>query len=155
MRKAVIGGAAVFSLALALGATGAHAGKSRIVKIDRSTTVQFEDLPGSTGDRVFGQLSVGSGPAKFASRCLAGQTVVIRHTLTKPGGGSPPPTPVGTVTTNAQGAWELTSYEAAGALQLLYDTFQIEVPKHRLTPKGVSPKRVCLGATNFITVPSE
>ena len=154
MRRGIIGGAAALSLALVLGATGAHAAKSSIVRIDRSSTVQFEDLPGSTGDRVYGQLSVGSGPAKFASRCLAGQSVQIRHTLTKPGGGSPPPTLVATVRTDAQGAWELTSYEAAGAAQLLYDTFQIQVVKHRLTPKGVSPKRVCLGATNFITVPS-
>jgi len=154
MRRAVIAGAAALSLAVVLGATTATAGDTGIVRIKRSTTALFQDLPGSTGDRVYGQLSVSSGPAKLASRCLAGQTVVIRHTFTKPGGGSTAPTLVATVTTDAQGAWESTSYEAAGATQLLYDTFQIEVPKHRVPPKTVRPKRVCLAATNFTTVPS-
>jgi hypothetical protein len=154
MRRVGLAGIAGLLVAIVFGVTGATAGESKIVRIDRKTTVQFEDLPGSIGDRVYGQLTVGSGPAKFASRCLASQTVLIRHTFTKPGGGSDPATLVATVKTDAQGAWESTSYEAAGATQLLYDTFQVEVPKHRLTPKGVSPKRVCLKATGFITVPS-
>jgi len=155
MRRGFIAGAAALSVAIALGATSASAGDTGIVRIDRKITVQFQDLPGTTGDRVYGQLSVTSGPAKLAGRCLAFQSVVIRHAFTKPGGGSTTPTPVATVKTDAQGAWELTSYEAAGAARLEYDSFQVEAPKHRLAPKRIRPKRVCLGANCFITVPSD
>jgi hypothetical protein len=127
------------------------------VKIQRSTTVGFEDLPGTTGDRVFGQVSIGAksqatSPA-LSARCLAGQQVLIKHTLTAPGGGSAPPKVIGSTTTDAQGAWEFTAYEANGASQLMYDTFQIEVPKHPLL-KNARHKHICLAASGFITVPS-
>jgi hypothetical protein len=142
-------------LALLIGVQSAQAEKRRI---PRSTTVHFEDLPGSTGDRVFGQLTVGqpqAGSASASSRCLAGQQVVIRHTLTRPGGGSPEPTVVGTATTDATGAWEFTGYEASGANQGLYDTFQVKLPKHPLGPKNARLRFVCLGASGFVTVPSD
>jgi hypothetical protein len=133
----------------------AGAGSKKIVGVKRKITVQFQEVPGSTGDRVYGQLSASSGPAGLRSTCLAGQTVQIRHTLTKPGGGSPPPDLIATVKTDPQGAWELDSYEAAGATQQRYDTFLVKAVKHRLTPKHSAVKRVCFGAFGFITVPSD
>ena len=140
-------------VALLVGVQSADARK--LVKIQRSTTVQFQDLPGSTGDRVFGQLSISpksqaSFPA-IASRCLAGQQVLIKHTLTAPGGGSPPPTVIGSATTDAQGGWEFTGYEANGISLQRFDTFQIEIPKHPLV-KNKRRKNVCLAASGFVTV---
>jgi hypothetical protein len=156
VRGAVIVLIAGAAMALLGGVQSAAAGP---IKIERSTTVQFEDLPGSTGDRVFGQLSIGakstsSHPA-LAARCLAGQEVQIKHTLTAPGGGSPPVTVVGKAATDSTGAWELASYEASGYEVQKFDTFQVEVPKHRLGRKTASGKRVCLGASGFVTVLSD
>jgi hypothetical protein len=135
---------------------GVQSAGAHTVKIQRATTVQFEDLPGSTGDRVFGQITIGaksqsSFPA-LAARCLAGQEVLIKHTLTAPGGGSPPPQVVGRATTDVQGAWELTSFEARGFDVQKFDTFQIEVVKHKLGKKTKNGKHVCLGASGFVTV---
>jgi hypothetical protein len=152
------------ALTLTIGVAGADAHKR---KIQRWTTVQFQDLPGSTGDRVYGQVNLGAKPqepiegggepflarsAGIAGRCLAGQKVLIKHTLTAEGGGSDPPTLVGTTTTNATGAWEFSSYEASAANQLLFDSFQIEVAKTRLKPKSHRHKHVCLGAFGNVTV---
>ena len=155
MRRAVVVliAGAVFAL------LGAQMAAAHTVKIKRSTTVAFTDLPGSTGDRVFGQLSINpksqaSFPA-LAARCLAGQRVLVKHTLTSPGGGSPPVTVLGTAITDATGAWEFTSYEASGFAQQKFDTFQIEVVKHPITKKTVGGKHVCLGASGFKTVLSD
>jgi hypothetical protein len=152
------------ALTLTIGVAGADAHKR---KIQRWTTVQFQDLPGSTGDRVYGQVNLGAKPqepiegggepflarsAGIAGRCLAGQKVLIKHTLTAEGGGSDPPTLVGMTTTNATGAWEFSSYEASAANQLLFDSFQIEVAKTRLKPKSHRHKHVCLGAFGNVTV---
>jgi hypothetical protein len=151
------------AVALTISVAGADAHKR---KIQRWTTVQFQDLPGSTGDRVNGQLNIGAKPqepfegggeplfarsAGIAGRCLAGQKVLIKHTLTAEGGGSDPPTLVGTATTNATGAWEFTSYEAQAANQLLFDSFQIEAAKTRLAPKNARHKHVCKGAFGNVT----
>jgi hypothetical protein len=154
------------ALTLTIGVASADAHKR---KIQRWTTVQFQDLPGSTGDRVYGQLNIGAKPqepieggeplfarsAGIAGRCLAGQKVLIKHTITAEGGGSDPPTLVGTTTTNATGAWEFTSYEAQAANQLLFDSFQIEVAKARLAPKNARHKHVCKGAFGNVTVFSD
>ena len=148
---------ALFAMAVTLALfVGVQSASAHTVKIQRTTTVQFEDLPGSTGDRVFGQVSISAksqsqAPA-LAARCLAGQEVLIKHTLTAPGGGSPDPTVVGKATTDATGAWEFTSYEAAGFGVQKFDTFQIEVPKHQLGKKTKSGKHVRLGASGFVTV---
>jgi hypothetical protein len=164
LRRAAVVAAIAASISLTAGAGSAEAHKR---KIERRTTVQFEELPGSTGDRVYGQVSLGSQPqepfyaaggpptaraAGIAGKCLAGKKVLIKHTLTAEGGGSDPPTLVGTATTDAQGAWQFTSYEAAGANQLLFDTFQIEVVKTRLAPKNFRHKHVCKGAFGNKTV---
>jgi hypothetical protein len=164
MRKAGIVAAATLSLTIALGVGSADAHKR---KIQRWTTVQFQELPGSSGDRVYGQVNIGSKPqepidgggepllarsAGIAGKCLSGQKVLIKHTLTAEGGGSDPPTLVGTTTTNATGAWEFTSYEATAANQLLFDSFQIEVAKTRLPPKTHRHKHVCIGAFGGVTV---
>jgi hypothetical protein len=135
-------------------------------KIQRWTTVQFQELPGASGDRVYGQVNIGAKPqepidgggeplarsAGIAGRCLSGQKVLIKHTLTAEGGGSDPPSLIGTATTNASGAWEFTSYEAQAANQLLFDSFQIEVAKTRLKPKNARHKHVCKGAFGNVTV---
>ena len=149
--KAVFAMTMMLALFVGVQSAGAHT-----VKIERSITVEFQDLPGSTGDRVFGQVSISSRsqsrtPA-LAARCLAGQQVQVKHTLTAPGGGSPPVTVLGTATTDAQGAWEFTSYEADGFGVQKFDTFQISVPKHKLGKKTKSGKHVCLGASDFVTV---
>jgi hypothetical protein len=151
------------ALTLTIGVASADAHKR---KIQRWTTVQFQELPGSSGDRVYGQVNLGAKPqepiegggepllarsAGIAGKCLSGQKVLIRHTLTAEGGGSDPPTLVGTATTNATGAWEFTSYEASAANQLLFDSFQIEVAKTRLKPKNHRHKHVCLGAFGGVT----
>jgi hypothetical protein len=149
--------AAALTLTIAVASADAHKRK-----VARWTTVQFQELPGASGDRVYGQVSIGAKPqepieplarsAGIAGRCLSGQKVLIKHTLTAEGGGSDPPTLIGTATTNASGAWEFTSYEAQAANQLLFDSFQIEVAKARLKPKNARHKHVCKGAFGNVTV---
>lgn len=157
MSRFVVLGVAAALLVLIAGAGSASAHKR---KFERQTTVKFEDLPGSTGDRVSGQVALGRKPEEpvfgysgalawksgVAARCLSGQTVLIKHTLTAEGGGSNPPTLVATAITNVTGAWQTTAYEASGANQLMFDTFQIEVAKKRLKPKNLQHKHVCIGA---------
>jgi hypothetical protein len=147
--------AAAFALTVGLGTASAHKRK-----FERQTTVKFEDLPGSTGDRISGQVALGRKPeepqygnreplakkAGLAARCIAGQKVLIKHTLTAEGGGSGEPTVVASAITSATGVWETTAYEASGGTQLLFDTFQIEVLKTRLKPKNDRHKHVCIGA---------
>jgi hypothetical protein len=164
MNRATIAVAIAATSILVLGVGDANAHKR---KIERRTTVEFQDLPGATGDRVSGVVSIGREPeeplygsgeplraraAGIAGRCLEGQKVLIKHTLTPEGGGAAPPTVVATATTDAQGHWEVTSYEASGANQLMFDTFQIEVTKKRLRPKNVRHKHVCKGAFGNKTV---
>jgi hypothetical protein len=156
MSNLLRGAAIVAALTFIVGLGDASAHKR---KFERQTTVKFEDLPGSTGDRVSGQVALGRKPEEpvfysgalawksgVAARCLSGQTVLIKHTLTAEGGGSNPPTLVATATTNAAGAWQTTAYEASGANQLMFDSFQIEVAKKRLKPKNLQHKHVCIGA---------
>jgi hypothetical protein len=145
------------SVALIVSAGSADAHKR---KVERWTTVQFQELSGSAGDRIYGQVNLGPKPeeplmarsAGIAGKCLSGQKVLIKHTLTAEGGGSDPPALIGTTTTNTTGAWEFTSYEASAANQLLFDSFQIEVAKTRLPPKNHRHKHVCLGAFGNTTV---
>jgi hypothetical protein len=158
MSRRVVLGVVVGAMSLLIAGAGSATAHKR--KFERQTTVKFEDLPGSTGDRVSGQVALGrkpeeplfgySGPlawkAGLAAKCLSAQTVLIKHTLTAEGGGSDPPTLVATAITNATGAWQTTAYEASGANQLLFDSFQIEVAKKRLKPKNFRHKHVCIGA---------
>ena len=146
---------ATLALTLGLGSAGAHKRK-----IPRQTTVVFEELPGSTGDRISGQISIGSPPeetdpgggeplaatAGLAGSCLRGQRVLIKHNLTAEGGGGGPQTVVATAVTDATGAWQTTAYEASGANQLQFDTFKVEVLKKRMKPKNARHKHVCIGA---------
>ena len=153
MRRATVLLVGGILMAVMVGVQGAAAHDARI---SRTATVQFQDLPGATGDRVFGQLSIGqksqsSFPA-LAARCLAGQRVVIKHTLTAPGGGSAPPQVLGTATTDAQGAWEFSGYEANGLSVGKFDTFQIQVMKHPIGKKSHRHHHICLGANGFVTV---
>jgi hypothetical protein len=145
--------AAVLTLTVGLSNASAHKRK-----LHRQTTLVFEDLPGSSGDRISGQVSIGSPPeepyseeplaraAGLAASCLKGQRVEIKHTLTAEGGGSDPPTVVANAVTNAQGAWQTTAYEARGANVLMFDSFHVEVVKKRLRPKNSRHKHVCIGA---------
>jgi hypothetical protein len=154
----VVAIAAALALAVGLGTASAHK-----KKFARQTTLVFEDLPGSTGDRLSGQVSLGAPPSEdpppdpggeplarktgLAAKCLGGQTVRIKHHLTSEGGGEAGPTTVvATATTGATGAWQTTAYEAAGANQLKFDTFLVEVVKKRLKPKNARHKHVCIGA---------
>jgi hypothetical protein len=163
MNRATIVAVIAATSILVLGVDGASAHKR---KLERRTTVEFQDLPGATGDRVFGVVSIGREPeeplyssgephraraAGIAGRCLEGQKVLIKHTLTPEGGGAAPPTVVARAATDAQGHWEAT-YEASGANQLMFDTFQIEVTKARLKPKNARHKHVCKGAFGNRTV---
>jgi hypothetical protein len=161
-----LGLVAGLALALSISAAGTAAAHKR--KIDRQTTVTFQDLPGSSGDRVSGVVSLGApadpfdpapGPEEFsqptaftsgiAGRCIGGASVTIRHNLTVGEGGGPasPQAVVARATTDASGAWQTTAYEASGANQLLFDTFHVKVEKRRLKPKNDRHKHVCLGAT--------
>jgi hypothetical protein len=150
--------AAVLAVTLGLGSAGAHKRK-----IPRQTTLAFEELPGSTGDRISGQVSIGSPPeqtdpggggggeplartAGLAGSCLRGQRVLIKHNLTSEGGGGGEPTVVATAVTDATGAWQTTAYEASGANQFKFDTFKVEVEKKRMKPKNARHKHVCIGA---------
>jgi hypothetical protein len=141
--------AAALVLTVGLGVASAHKRK-----FERHTTMAFEELPGSTGDRISGVVSLGPKPeepfavsAGLAGKCLAGQRVEIKHHLTVEGGGEAGPTTlVATATTDATGAWQTTAYEAAGANQLMFDTFLAEVVKKRLKPKNDRHKHVCIGA---------
>jgi hypothetical protein len=154
----VVALAASLALTLGLGSAGAHKRK-----IPRQTTLVFEELPGSTGDRISGRVSIGSPPeetdpggggggeplaatAGLAGSCLRGQRVLIRHNLTAEGGGGGPQTVVATAVTDATGAWQTTAYEASGANQLQFDTFKVEVEKKRMKPKNARHKHVCIGA---------
>jgi hypothetical protein len=151
----VVALAAVLALTVGLGSASAHKRK-----IQRQTTVVFEELPGSTGDRISGQVSIGAPPqetdpgggeplaaaAGLAGSCLKGQRVEIKHNLTAEGGGGGPSSLVATAITDAQGAWQTTAYEASGANQLQFDTFKVEVLKKRLPPKNARHKHVCIGA---------
>jgi hypothetical protein len=151
------------TLLLAAGLSNASAHKR---KIARQTTVVFEDLPGSSGDRISGQVSIGAPPeepppdggeplartAGLAANCLKGQRVEIKHNLTAEGGGSDPATVVANAVTNTQGAWQTTAYEARGANDLLFDSFHVEVVKKRLRPKTSRHKHVCIGAFGNRTV---
>jgi hypothetical protein len=146
---------AVLTLTVGLSNAGAHKRK-----LPRQTTLVFEDLPGSSGDRISGQVSIGAPPeepqpyggeplattAGLAASCLKGQRVEIKHTLTAEGGGSDPPTVVANAVTNAQGAWQTTAYEASGGNVLMFDSFHVEVVKKRLRPKNSRHKHVCIGA---------
>ena len=148
------------ALGVGVGEAGAHKKKTQ-----RNTTIMFQDLPGSTGDRIYGQLALGAKPEEpfslaFAAargNCLAGQKIEIEHNLTIPDGAGPagPRTLVATATTNAAGAWETTAYEAAGANQLLFDSFFAEAVKTRLPPKNARHKHVCIGAFADKTVFSD
>jgi hypothetical protein len=157
MARLTIVVAVAATLVLTAGLSNASAHKR---KIARQTTVVFEDLPGSSGDRISGQVSIGAPPeepppdggeplartAGLAANCLKGQRVEIKHNLTAEGGGSDPATVVANAVTNAQGAWQTTAYEARGANDLLFDSFHVEVVKKRLRPKTSRHKHVCIGA---------
>ncbi len=147
----------VLVLTVGVGSAGAHKEKT-----DRQTTVTFQDVPGPGNDVVSGQVSLGRAPeevfgagllaqAAGAGNCLAGQQVLVKHTLTPEGGGAAPAQLVKTVTTGPTGAWQAT-YEASGASVLMFDTFQIEIAKKRLPPKNARHKHVCKGAFGNKTV---
>ena len=151
--------AAALALTLGVGGAGAHKKKT-----DRQTTVTFQDVPGPGNDIVSGQVSLGRPPeeiypgggeplAYVAGRgnCLAGQQVLVKHTLTPEGGGAAPATLVTKAVTGPSGAWQAV-YEASGANLLMFDTFQIEVAKKRLKPKNARHKHVCKGAFGNKTV---
>jgi hypothetical protein len=148
--------ALVVALTLTVGLSSASAHKR---KIARQTTLVFEELPGSSGDRISGQVSIGSPQeppldggeplattAGLAANCLRGQRVEIKHNLTAEGGGGGPTTVVANAVTNPQGAWETTAYEARAANDLMFDSFKVEVVKKRLPPKNSRHKHVCIGA---------
>lgn len=141
----------VLALTVGLGNASAHKRK-----LERQTTLVFEELPGSTGDRISGAVALGRAPAEggepyartagLAANCLKGQRVEIKHNLTAEGGGGGPTALVATAVTNAQGAWQTTAYEARAANDLLFDSFHVEVVKKRLPPKNARHKHVCIGA---------
>jgi hypothetical protein len=147
---------AVLALTVGMADAGAHKKKTFT-----NTTIAFQGLPGSTGDRISGVVSLGLPPeeepppppvdplasASARGNCVRGTTVQITHFLTSEGGGqASTPTVVATATTDASGAWQTTAYEAAGADQLKFDTFKAKVLKKRLPPKNARHKHVCFGA---------
>jgi hypothetical protein len=164
MPRLIIAVAIGMTLVLTVGLSDAGAHKR---KLARQTTVNFEDLPGSTGDRISGQVSLGQKPeepppdggeplaraAGLAASCLKGQRVEIRHrafaaAINRSAEKSQQEGAelVATAVTDASGAWQTTAYEASAANQLLFDAFFVEVVKKRLPPKNARHKHVCLGA---------
>jgi hypothetical protein len=149
------------ALVLSMGAGTAAAHKR---KLQRQTTLVFQDLPGSSGDSLSGKVSIGARPeeplppeplarsAGLAASCLKGQKVEIRHAFTAEGGGGSPPTLVATAITDATGAWQTTAYEARAANDLMFDSFHAKVVKTRIRPKNARHKHVCIGASASRTV---
>ena len=135
--------AAALGLTGGIGTAGAHKRK-----LPRHTTVVFEDLPGSSGDRISGQVSIGAPQepplegglylarsAGLAANCLKGQRVEIKHALTAEGGGGGAATLVATAVTNATGAWETRQ-------QGRPSTGALTAPGVRATPRrGEVPRR--------------
>jgi hypothetical protein len=172
MPRSLFAVALAAALTLALGMGSASAKTLKRVVVPRQTTIQFTDLPGSSGDRISGVVSLGQPPqdpddamnseplaAKAGfnnpAKCLANQTVQIRHNLTAGEGGGPitEPTVVATTKTDANGAWQ-AFYEASGANQLIFDTFTAEVIQRKYVKKTKKGKKklICNYAFRTTTV---
>ncbi len=166
MSRRIIVAMIATSLLLTVGLGEASAKKR---KIARQTTIVFEDLPGSSGDRISGQVALGSPPEEpfggeplaaaaggGAARCLAGQKVLVRDlifaaafqplTRATTSQGTDRGNLVATATTDASGFWQTTSFEASAGNQGLFDKISVEVVKKPLKSNNPSKQTVCLGA---------
>lgn len=153
------------SLLLTVGLGDASAKKRHVA---RHTTIDFQEGPQGSPDRISGQVLLGPEPQEpinfvgerlaaaaggGAARCLAGQKVLIRDTifaaalrpLTRAGTSQLTGTVVATTVTDAQGFWQVTTFDAKAANQLLFDKIGVEVVKKPLKSKGGS-QTVCDGA---------
>ena len=135
--------------------------------IARHTTLAFQEGPQGSPDLISGQVLLGPEPQEpfaaaaggGAARCLAGQKVLIRdtifagafHPLTRARASQLTGTVVATTFTDAQGFWQVNTFDAKAANQLLFDKIGVEVVKKPLKSKGGS-QTVCDGAFASKTV---
>jgi hypothetical protein len=154
------------SLLLTVGLGQASAKKRHVA---RHTTVVFQEGPQGSPDLISGQVLLGPEPQEplaaaaggGAARCVAGQKVLIRDTifaaalkpLTRASARASQLTGtlVATTFTDAQGFWQVNSFDAQAANQLLFDKIGVEVVKKPLKAKGGS-QTVCDGAFASKTV---
>jgi hypothetical protein len=154
------------SLLLTVGLGQASAKKRHVA---RHTTVVFQEGPQGSPDLISGQVLLGPEPQEplaaatggGAARCVAGQKVLIRDTifaaalkpLTRASARDSQLTGtlVATTFTDAQGFWQVNSFDAQAANQLLFDKIGVEVVKKPLKAKGGS-QTVCDGAFASKTV---
>jgi hypothetical protein len=153
------------ALLLTVGLGQASAKKRHVA---RHTTIDFQEGPQGSPDRISGQVLLGPEPQEpgfflgeplaaaaggGAGRCLAGQKVLIRDTifaaalrpLASAGTSQLTGTVVATTTTDAQGFWQVNSFNAQAGNQALFDKIGVEVVKKPLKSKGGS-QTVCDGA---------
>jgi hypothetical protein len=153
------------ALLLTVGLGEASAKKRHIA---RHTTLVFQEGPKGSPDLISGQVLFGPEPEEpgvfaaaaggGAARCLAGQKVVIRDTVfaaaIKPltrAHASLTGTVVATATTDAQGFWQVNSFNAQAGNQALFDKISAEVVKKPLKAKG-GTQTVCDGSATNKTV---
>src|SRR5262249_52809955 len=111
--------------------------------VARHTTINFQEGPQGSPDLISGQVLLGPAPEEpfaaaaggGAARCRAGQRVLIRDTifaaavapLPRASASQLTGTVVATTTTDAQGNWQVNSFDAKAANQLLFDKIGVEV----------------------------
>ena len=171
MARRIIIALVATSLLLTVGVGQASAKKRHVA---RHTTIVFQEGPPGSPDLISGQVLLGpepQDPGFFASeplaaaagggagRCLAGQKVLIRdtifaaavHPLTHAKASELTGTVVATTTTDAQGLWQVNSFNAQAGNQALFDKIGVEVVKKPLKAKG-GTQTVCDGAFASKTV---
>jgi hypothetical protein len=155
------------TLLLTVGLGHASAKKRHVA---RHTTLVFQEGPQGSPDLISGQVLLGPEPQEpidgggeplaapaggGAARCVRGQKVLIRDTifaaalapLTRASARASQltGTVVATTFTNAQGFWQVNSFDAQAGNQALFDKIGVEVVKKPLKAKGGS-QTVCDGA---------
>jgi hypothetical protein len=161
------------SLLFTVGLGHASAKKRHVA---RHTTLVFQNGPQGSPDLISGQVLLGPEPQEpidgggeplaaaasgGAARCLAGQKVLIKDTIfaaaVKPltpasaRASQATGTVVATTFTDAQGFWQVNSFDAQAGNQALFDKIGVEVVKKPLKAKGGS-QTVCDGAFASKTV---
>ena len=164
MSRRIIVALLATSLLLTVGLGQASAKKRHVA---RHTTIVFQEGPPGSPDLISGQVLLGPAPEEpfaaaaggGAARCLAGQKVLIRdtifaaaiHPLSHAHASELTGTVVATTTTDAQGLWQVNSFNAQAGNQALFDKIGVEVVKKPLKAKG-GTQTVCDGAFASKTV---
>jgi hypothetical protein len=170
MSRRIIVALMATALLLTVGLGQASAKKRHVA---RHTTLDFKEGPPGSPDLISGQVLFGPEPEEpgffvgeplasaaggGAGRCLAGQKVVIRDTIFAAAvhpldraRASLTGTVVATATTDAQGFWQVNSFNAQAGNQALFDKISAEVVKKPLKAKG-GTQTVCDGSATNKTV---